>query len=96
MKISIDELKTLANRLLFDMQDSEYQTLQEEFEILLSQMEVLGEIEGADEMEPMAFPFLMESIGLRDDEPVEVLTKEEVLKNTSGTCDNQVRVKKVI
>ena len=96
MKVSIDELKNLANRLLFDMQDSEYKTLQEEFEILLSQMEVLGEIEGADEMEPIAFPFLMESIGLRDDEPVEVLTKEEVLKNTSDTCDNQVRVKKVI
>ena len=96
MKVSIDELKNLANRLLFDMQDSEYKTLQEEFEILLSQMEVLGEIEGADDMEPMAFPFLMESIGLRDDEPVEVLTKEEVLQNTSDTCDNQVRVKKVI
>ena len=96
MKVSIDELKNLANRLLFDMQDSEYKTLQEEFEILLSQMEVLGKIEGADEMEPMAFPFLMESIGLREDEPTEVLTQEEVLQNTSDTCDNQVRVKKVI
>ena len=96
MKISKEELKQLANRLMFDMQDSEYETLQEEFETLLSQMEVLGEIEGADEMEPMAFPFLMESIGLREDEPTEVLTPEEVFQNTSEKCDNQIRVKRVI
>ena len=96
MKISKEELKQLANRLLFDMEDSEYETLQEEFATLLSQMELLGGIEGADEMEPMAFPFLMESIGLREDEPVEVLTQEEVLQNTSDKCDNQIRVKKVI
>ena len=96
MKVSIEELKQLANRLMFDMEENEYLTLQEEFEVLISQMEVLGQIEGADDVEPMAFPFISESIGLRDDEPGEILTKEEVLKNAHDTCDNQVRVKKVI
>lgn len=96
MKVSIEELKELANRLMFDMQESEYETLQEEFETILSQMEVIGEIEGTDEVSPMSFPFIYESIGLREDEPIEVLSKEEVLKNASDTCENQVRVKKVI
>lgn len=96
MKISIEELKKLANRLLFDMKEEEYLTLQEEFEIILSQMEVLGEIEGTEKVTPMAFPFIYESIGLREDEPLEVLTKEEVLKNAQETCDSQIKVKKVI
>jgi len=96
MKVSIEELKLLANRLMFDMQEKEYETLQEEFETILTQMEVLGEIEGADDMEPMAFPFVYESIGLREDEPGDVLTKEEVLTNANDTCDGQIRVKKVI
>ena len=96
MKVSIEELKILANRLMFDMNDNEYETLQEEFDTILSQMEVIGEIEGTEDVLPMAFPFLDDSIGLREDEPVEVLSKEEVLKNAQDTCDNQVRVKKVI
>ena len=96
MKVTIEELKDLANRLKFDMKEEEYVTLQEEFEVVLSQMEVLGEIEGADEVAPMTFPFIYESIGLRDDEPGEILTKEEVLKNASDVSYDQVRVKKVI
>ena len=96
MKISIEELREYAHRLMFDMCEEELKTLQEEFEIILSQMDVIGEIEGADEETPMAFPFLFESIGLREDEPIETLTEEEVLINASDTCDNQVRVKKVI
>ena len=96
MKISIEELKNYAHRLKFDICQEELEKLQEEFEVILSQMEVLGEIEGADDVLPMAFPFLYESIGLREDEPIETLTVEEVLQNASDTCDDQVRVKKVI
>ena len=96
MKVSIEELKDLANRLKFDMHEDEYKTLQEEFEVVLSQMEMIGKIEGADEVEPMTFPFIYESIGLREDEPGEVLAKEEVLKNASDVSYDQVRVKKVI
>ena len=96
MKVSIEELKDLANRLKFDMHEDEYKTLQDEFEEVLSQMEMIGKIECADEVEPMTFPFIYESIGLREDEPGEVLTKEEVLKNASDGSYDQVRVKKVI
>ena len=44
----------------------------------------------------LTFPFIYESIGLREDEPCEVLSQEEVLMNAKDTCDNQIRVKKVI
>lgn len=96
MKISIEELKTLANRLLFDMNEEEYLTLQEEFETILTQMEVLGKIEGADQEEPMTFPFIYESIGLREDEQTETLDPSLVTKNAKEVLDNQIMVKKVI
>ena len=96
MKISIEELKLLANKLLFDMNEEEYITLQEEFESILNQMEVLGKIEGADAEEPMTFPFIYESIGLRDDEPTETLDPSLVTKNAKDVLDNQIKVKKVI
>ena len=35
MKVSIEELKDLANRLKFDMHEDEYKTLQDEFEVVL-------------------------------------------------------------
>ena len=96
MKVSIEELKDLANRLKFDMHEDEYKTLQEEFEVVLSQMELLGEIEGADKVAPMTFPFIYESIGLRDDEPTETLDPSLVTKNAKDVLDNQIKVKKVI
>ena len=96
MKVSIEELKNLANRLMFDMQEDEYITLQEEFEVILTQMELIGKVENTDDVEPMTFPFVQETCGLRDDEPGEVLSQEEVLKNASDVFDDQVRVKKVI
>ena len=96
MKVSIEELRELANRLMFDMQEEEYKTLQDEFEVILSQMEVIGKIEGTDDVLPLTFPFIQETCGLREDEPGEVLTVEEVLRNASDVLDNQVRVKKVI
>lgn len=33
--IEKEKLKQYANKLMFDMDDSEYQTLQEEFEVIL-------------------------------------------------------------
>lgn len=96
MKISIEELKKLANNLLFEMKEEEYKTLQEEFEVILSQMEVINQMEGTENVTPMTFPFIYETCGLREDVPGKVLSVEDVLKNASDVFDNQVRVKKVI
>ena len=37
--IEIEKLKDYANKLMFDMNDEEYKTLQDEFEIILKQMD---------------------------------------------------------
>ena len=96
MRIEKEHLKDLAARLKFKMSEEEYDTLQEEFEVILSQMELLGEIENADEAQLMTFPRIFESVGLRDDEVDDVLSVEDVLKNSKDSIDGLIKVKKVV
>ena len=96
MRIEKETLKDLAARLKFRMSENEYDLLQEEFEIILSQMELIGQIENADSVEPLAFPFMFESVGLREDEVDNVLSVEDVIKNAKDSIDGLVKVKKVV
>ena len=59
-------------------------------------MELIGKVENTDDVEPMTFPFIQETCGLRDDEPGEVLSQEDVLKNASEVADNMVKINKVV
>lgn len=94
--ISKEDLKKLANRMMYDMSDEEYELLQKEFEAYLEEIKYIEKIDIPEDITPMTFPFFYESIGLREDEPDEVLSTEDVLKNASEVFDNQVKVKKVI
>ena len=94
--ITKDMLKKYANLLMFDMNDEEYATLEDEFKIMLKQMDYIGQIEGIDKVEPMTFPFELENSYLREDEVGDYLTVDEVLSNTKQEVDNQVKVPKVV
>ena len=96
MRISIDELKELAKNLYFDMSEEEYLTLQDEFEVILDQMDLISEIQNIDNVEPMVFPYLGEGHALREDEVKDVLDPKEVLANASETYMGMVKVKKVV
>ena len=45
---NIEVLKDAAKRLLFDMSDSEYETLLKEFDIVSKQMDIIGSIKAID------------------------------------------------
>ena len=62
--ISKSELESLAKKLMFEMNDDEYETLKKEFDVILKQMDLIGNIKGIDKVEPMTFPFDLE---LNDD-----------------------------
>lgn len=94
--ITKEMLKKYANLLMFDMDDSEYDTLEEEFKTILKQMDYIGKIDGIDKVEPMTFPFELDSAYLREDEVGDYLTVDEVLTNTKQEVDNQVKVPKVV
>lgn len=97
-EVNLDTLKDCASRLLFNMNDDEYNTLLDEFKTILSQLKLMDEIEGVDDIEPMNFPYIDESFDLlREDEVGEnVLTKDEVLKNPKEIKDGQIKLPKVI
>lgn len=94
--ISIEELKDLANRLKFDMSEEEYQTLQKEFEIILKQMDLIGQIENVDDIEPMTFPYQVTASWIREDVEQEGLELEELMSNIKDRMGNFVKVPKVV
>lgn len=94
--ITKEALKKYANLLMFDMSDLEYQTLEEEFNVILKQMTLIGKISGIENVKPMHFPIENYQISPRDDDKVINLTVEEVLKNAKETGANQVKVPKVV
>ena len=95
-RISVEKLHELALRLKFRMSEDEYKTLQDEFDVLLKQMELLGDIENIDDVLPMVFPFEATTLGMREDEVKDQLDKEDVLKNAAEVQNDMVKVQKVV
>ena len=89
-------LKESANKLLFDMNEEEYDTLLHEFDIVLKQMKAISEIKGVDDYSPMTFPFDVSTTYLREDVAETPLDREEALKNASDVVDGQIRLPKVV
>lgn len=94
--IAKEKLKDYASKLMFDMDEREYDTLQEEFEVILKQMELIGKIDNISDVEPMTFPFITYEAELREDEVLDYLTVSEVLSNTKYQVNDQVKVPKVV
>jgi len=94
--IEKEKLKSYANKLMFDMNDEEYETLQKEFEVILKQMDLIGKIPNISEVQPMTFPFKNMDASLRDDEVGDYLTVSEVLANCKHQVNDQVKVTKVV
>lgn len=95
-KVTKEVLQESANKLLINLTDEELNSLLSDFEILISQMKLIGDIPGVDEIEPMTFPFELTNEYLRDDVPESPLLKDDVLKNAQDVVDNQIRLPKVV
>ena len=91
-----ETLIMLANKLMFTMEDSEYDTLLEEFDVMLKQMDLIGKIDGIQDIEPMCYPFLLDDVCLREDEVIDELEIEDILQNSGSTLYNQVKLPKVV
>ncbi len=89
-------LKMLASKLMFTMDEKEYDTLSEEFEIILKQMDLIGKIKDIDKVEPLIYPFKLDDVSMRKDEVVDELPIEDILKNSGDNLYNQVKVPKVV
>ena len=94
--VTKEVLKTTANKLMFDMSDEQYDNLVKEFDVLIKQMNLIGEIDGVDTAEPMTFPFEVTNDFLREDVASAHDSKEEILKNSADVVDGQIRLPKVV
>ena len=96
--ITRDNLELYAKKLMFEMNDDEYETLEKEFDVILKQMDLIGNIKDIDKVEPMTFPFDLE---LNDDYLREDVYKNEIdfndmVINVKDYDDNRVKVPKVV
>lgn len=91
-----ETLKMLANKLMFTMEEQEYDTLLDEFDVMLKQMDLIGEIDGINNVEPMCYPFSLDDVCLREDEVVDELEIDDILQNGGSTLYNQVKLPKVV
>ena len=91
-----ETLMMLANKLMFTMEDSEYDTLVDEFDTIIKQMDLIGKIEGINEIEPMVYPIELSDIVLREDNVSEELEIDEILINSGSKLYNQVKLPKVV
>ena len=94
--IEKEKLKDYANKLMFDMDEVEYETLQKEFEVILKQMDLIGKIPNIRDYTPMTFPFSNPDASLREDEVGDYLVVSEVLENAKHQVNDQVKVPKVV
>ncbi len=94
--ITKENLKKYASKLMFDMNDNEYEVLIQEFDVIVDQMELIGKIENISDVEPMTFPYILEDKQLREDKVGEFLYPDEVTANTKYVLNDQIKVPKVV
>ena len=93
-----ESLVVLANKLMFTMDESEYDTLLEEFDIILKQMDLIGKIPDIENVEPLIYPIEKTFASLREDivlEELKVAFKPEKLTNTFGEYISKLGMKQL-
>ena len=85
-----------ANDLLFDLSEEEVNLLLEEFDVIRENMEIISNIEGISEVEPLSFPYDITVSSLRDDEDLQNISTEYALKNCHDKIEDVAIVPKVV
>ncbi len=94
--IKKEKLQEYAKKLMFDMKDEEYETLAKEFEIITKKMDIIGEIDNLDQIQPMTFPFPLENVSLREDVASNTINIEDIKVNAKELENDQVKIPKVV
>ena len=89
------DIKTLANKIFLDFSEEEWETINNEFELLEQEIKSLNEI-NTEDVEAMDLPFTLNENALRMDTEGEVLSVEELLENAPDQSEDMVRIVKVV
>ena len=96
--IDKNKLDNLAKKLMFKMEDDEYETLVKEFDITLKQMDFISSIKDIEKVEPMFYPFDLEldDSYLREDIFNNEMDFSDMLINVKEYEGSKVKVPKVV
>ena len=94
--VTKENIQDYALKLMFRMKDDEFEAFEKEFETILKQMDLIGQIEGIENVEPLVFPFKLKDVKLREDIATSTLTTEDAVKNAKETIYDEVKVPKVV
>ena len=95
-EINKNVLKEASEKLMFKMEEDQYDTLLKEFEIITKQMSLISDIPGVDDVQPMTFPYAVKTTFLREDVASEPINRDEALKNAGDVVEGQIRLPKVV
>lgn len=90
-----DFLKELGLKTMFEIKDEELEALKEDYMIFMNHVKAL-EVIDTKGVEPMYYPYEIETSYLRDDEQTYTISKEEVLNNSKEVKEGMVKVPKVV
>ena len=94
MALSADEVRHVAMLARLAVTDDEVAALAPELNAILDYAEQVGEVAAAD-VEPTVHPYPLENIQ-RDDEPGEVLDREELLAGAPEVEDHRFVVPRIV
>ena len=92
-----EKIDKYASDLLIGLTEEERTMIQEEFDLIEKNMDLINEIPNIKDIEPQSYPFEMEALELRDDDlegeeiPIDVL-----LRNADKVEGREVEVPKVV
>ena len=86
----------LANKLLIGLSDEENEMVLNEFEAIDNSIDLINEIDGISEAEPMTHCLDDFEYVLREDVAEESVAIEDLLRNSDDTEDREIVVPKVV
>ena len=92
-----EKIDKYANDLLIGLTDEERTMIQEEFDTIEKNMDLINEIPNIKDVEPLSYPFEMYVEDLRSDDAVgEQIDIEDLLSNCDDVEGREVEVPKVV
>lgn len=91
----LKDVRVLANKIMFDYQEDEVDLAQKEFDEFLQLVTIFDDID-CEELEPLTFPYQVETTYLREDEPIHTASQSDILRNANSIKEDQIKIDKVV
>lgn len=88
-------LQSLALKTMFRLSDEEMPAMIDEYNVFMNHVQALEAID-TSEVEPLCFPYEIETTYLREDNPCDVVDVDTLLSNGPDVVENQIRLPKVV